>query len=274
MLCITINLDRETERRAALAANFARFAAPGWRLERCQAVEAAEAVALRPDSKLRPAETACFLSHMKALEMALAVDGPVMICEDDIILGPRSATLIPMALATIGSKDWHILFPEIGVGDPPVMLKLFELYRQKMAVSTTVLLDLKFIGEFFFSAAAYIVAGGFKERLLEFLRHTPMDLQYDLVLRRLILGQALRCRVIFPFATSISAAADTSQIQPGQYGVINLVLNEVRRLLWIDRPPDAGRADLPALAASMGDADTVHFTRALEIILSLGFTVQ
>jgi GR25 family glycosyltransferase involved in LPS biosynthesis len=274
MLCVTINLDRETDRRAALAANFARFADPGWRLERCPAVEAAEAAALRPDSKLRPAETACFLSHIKALEMALAVAGPVMICEDDIILGPRSATLITMALATIASKDWHILFPEIDIGDPPVMLKLFELYRQKMKAATTVLLDPKFIGDYFFSAAAYIVAGPFKQRLLGLLRQAPMDLQYDIVLRRLILGQALRCRVIFPFVTSISPAADSSQIQPGQYEVINLVLNEVRRLLWIDRPPDAPRADLAALAAAMGDADTAHFTRALEIILSLGFTVH
>ena len=274
MLCITINLDREADRRAALTANFARFAGAGWRLERCQAIEAAEAVALRPDSPLRPAETACFLSHLKALEMALAVAGPVMICEDDITFGPRSATLITMALTAIGSGDWHILFPEIGVGDPPVMLKLFELYRQKMAAATTVLLDLKFIGEYFFSSAAYIVAGGFKQRLLELLRQAPMDLQYDLVLRRLILGQALRCQVIFPFVTSISPAADSSQIQPGRYGALNLVLNEVRRLLWIDRPPDAARADLAALAAAMGDADTAHFTRALEIVLSLGFTVH
>jgi hypothetical protein len=38
--------------------------------------------------------------------------------------------------------------------------------------------------------------------------------------------------------------------------------------------PIAARADLPALAASMGDADTAHFTRAHEIILSLGFKLR
>ena len=131
MLCLYINLDRQTERRAFVETSFAQFAASAWQLQRIPAIDAETAVTLRSNSRLRPVETACFLSHVKAIETALQDNGPVMICEDDVRFGPQTSRVVPKIISELYPENWDLLFTDIGFGDPKVMIDLFRL-RQGM----------------------------------------------------------------------------------------------------------------------------------------------
>ncbi len=60
MECFYINLDRATERRRAIEANFMNTRMPGWTLTRFPAVDAAN---VSTPGNLTASEKACFLSH-------------------------------------------------------------------------------------------------------------------------------------------------------------------------------------------------------------------
>ena len=87
--CYYINLETAVERREQIEANFSAHAASGWTLTRFAATDAALAADSQVPGTLTSAEKACFLSHRALLRSLQDAVGPVMILEDDAIIGRR-----------------------------------------------------------------------------------------------------------------------------------------------------------------------------------------
>ena len=86
-----INLEGRADRRASLEKNFQDINSRQWRIHRIDAVDVNFVVSNRVEGRLREAEKACFVSHIRAVEKAKECSGPVMIAEDDIWFGKNSS---------------------------------------------------------------------------------------------------------------------------------------------------------------------------------------
>lgn len=233
-----INLADQIHRREFVERNFAAVQRPGWRLSRIDAVTA-EAARDMP-GRIRDAEKACFQSHLRAIEKAQHAAGHVLIAEDDILFGKGSLRSIESALASLAEDDWDILFTDLVIPYAGPMAN-FYMRRQRLARSgdseVLELGDLNFAG-----ATAYIVNHRVRHKVLQALAAgAPLDVPYDLQLRKLIQGKTLRGHVIIPFPTTVSAFADTSQIQDAN--LADAVWTAFRRLTWLER--DIGAAMKP-----------------------------
>lgn len=237
-----INLADQAARRADLEAGFAAHAAPGWNITRVEAVTAAAAA--DAPGPIRDAEKACFLSHIRVLLAARATPGHIFIAEDDIRFGKQSLALVDRAAAALPDPDWDILFADLVIPHPRQMIQLLR-QRRTLAPGQFQLVPL---GEFAFGGSmAYVVHAASREKLLGLLaQDAPMDLPYDLHLRRLIGAGALRARMIFPFPVTQSALGAQSQIQAENRA--DTVWTAFRRLAWAER--DIGEAVAP-----LGEAD-------------------
>src|SRR6266487_4693017 len=129
MECIYINLDSETSRRGAVEQTFRDNCPPSWRLQRLSAVTPTYIGEREIEGNLRDGEKACFLSHLKALDLAREFDGNVLIAEDDILLGNGSALAIEQALGTMAGNDWDLLFTDVCIAGIHAMIELFRLKR-------------------------------------------------------------------------------------------------------------------------------------------------
>ncbi len=230
-----VNLADRQDRRDAVESNFADCAPAQWRLHRVDGVPAQEAAA-RP-GPLTDREKGCFLGHVAALAAAKSAPGHVLIAEDDIFLGRNSAAMIESALARIPEQGWDLVYTDICVSSTAFMLDLFRLrgkFSQNYPYELINLAGLPFAG-----ATAYIVNKNSRERLASQLAAAAsFDIPYDLYLRKLIYEKTLRGFALFPFATTLSALGDQSQIQISAAGP-DLVWNEFRRLVWAERDAEA-----------------------------------
>lgn len=232
MECFYINLDAENDRRTSLEQNFERRADPGWRLNRFSAIHGKTLPHLPPGS-LSNSEKACFLSHREAIRHGCKTPEHFFILEDDVWFGPRSAELILEAISRLQSSHWDVLFTDVCIYEPAVMLELFLRRRQTDESQWPELLDLRTFG--FAGATAYIVNHQSANRLLAQLDSIKiMDTPYDLLLRRWATTGEIQAWCVFPFATSLSGFAENSQIQPEQTKHIELFWNMYRRMICAD----------------------------------------
>lgn len=264
MLCLYINLDREPARRTFVERNFAEFAPAHWSLRRIPAVDGRADPDAARDLKISAAELACIRSHVAALEAACAEPGHVMICEDDVLFGPRSFVLIDAMVGGAVEKPWDILFAEAGFGDPRLMIDLFLRYRQLSGAQQAQLIALP--THTYYGATAYIVHEKAKARLLDLVRALPLSAAYDDLLKRLIVGKDIAANLIFPFATSISQHAEASGIQSGGHLALDHVRNAFRRMMWAGGPPLP--FNLAAAAAAVEDERTGQFADVLRLMLA------
>jgi hypothetical protein len=246
MKCFLINLETETARRAAAEAAFAAAPHAGWELTPVRAVtrERAEKV----PGTLSGGEKGCLLSHREVITAALDDDAPIWIVEDDVAFGRHSFVAADAALAQ--ARDWDVLFTEVAVPDPPDMLKLAASWPAR--ADDFRLIDLRALT--FAGSTSYLLSGPGKRRLAEQLgRLETLDRPYDLLLRDLCQAGALAGRVIFPFVTTISEAADASQIRAGGPPLPDAIWNSFRRLMYVDRDLEACRASAERLFAGLQD---------------------
>lgn len=275
MHCIHLNLDRQTDRREFVERNFGRHADPDWTLHRFPAIDATALPARFATGSLRAAEKACFASHVGALVMALGLAGDVMILEDDVWFGPRSAELVNEARRLLAGTACDLIYPDTCIVDARQMLDLFLLRQEWDTTRRTRLLDareLRFAG-----ATAYVVREHAKAPLAARLAGIDrFDTPFDLVLRDLVARGDLAARTIFPFATSLSAHAEHSQIQPGDTVVADTCWNAFRRIVCAD----AGRLrdEVPAGFGErlpIGTDDAIaDFARVLAFRIAPTFPVK
>ena len=255
--CVYINLAAARDRREALEASFAAAQGGGWSLERFDALGPGD-VAQTPGG-LAPAEKACFASHRAALGARLADDEPVLIVEDDAVFAPQAFGVLDGLLAQ--GAGWDVIYPDVALCDLALMLELARRRDGMVAAGQYLTVDLA--GRSFFGATAYAVRGAAKRRLHAALSAlSELNQPYDLVLRDLCQSGQFRMGVAFPFLTSVSAAADASQIQPGEAAAFDAVLNAYRRAMFVARDAEQCRRDATRLQAAAAE-DTARFAGAI-----------
>ena len=263
MDCLYINLDAQKQRRKFVESNFAMWADPGWKLHRYRAVSKEDLPDRFRSGRIRDSEKACFASHVGALEHALEFSGDTLIVEDDVWFGPQSANVINESRRQLHGRRWDILFADLCVPDPQAMLTLFQMRRACEKSHQFRLLDPKSL-KLFAGATAYLVNASSKGKLLEmFSKVDRIDVPYDLQLRNWIKQDKLTSFVIFPFATSLSKYADSSQIQLNEYVQAEHCMNDFRRLACAD----AGHPELPTQSGGVAADDFAE--RDLEAFLSI-----
>lgn len=232
-----INLASQQDRRQAVERDFAAGDTARWRLTRIEAVTAA--VAAQTPGAARDGEKACLLSHARALEESLRVDGHVLIAEDDIRFGRHTAAAVEEALAIIPDHAWDILFTDVILPGFDRMFQLFRLRQDYDANGHAGLLDL---GDMNFAGSiGYIVNRNARHKLLAAIaQNRPIDAPYDVWLKQLVHGGVLRAFVTFPFATTQSDLGAASQIQASSQKDIRAIWTAYRQLTWRER--DIGQA--------------------------------
>jgi GR25 family glycosyltransferase involved in LPS biosynthesis len=247
--CVFINLPAAQDRREGVEASFAAAAAGDWALQRFEALGPTDVAAL--PGAITPPEKACFASHRAALAQHLEGDDPVLIVEDDAVFAPQAFGVLDGMLAQAG--DWDILYTDAALCDFNLMVHLASRRDAMAARGEYQAVDLK--GRSFFGTTAYAVRGASKRRLHAALTAIDaLDQPYDLALRDLIHAGAFKAAIVFPFVTSLSALADGSQIQGGETAVFDRTLNAYRRLMYVARDLDQGRADAERLAEHTDEA--------------------
>lgn len=260
-----INVGSQADRRAALEAELAQLP-PDWTTTWVEAVTPATLDPARVCPDLRPGENACCQSHRRVMNLAAAAGGHALVLEDDVRLAPRSAELIEGAVNSLPATAWDLLFTDVAIPDPEPMLQLFLLRRRAIAEGRMHLLNLA--GLPFCGSTAYVINGASLARVMAVVDANPHGLPYDLLLRQAIFDGQLSGRLIFPFPTTVSAAADASQIQAASAQGTDLLWNAYRRLMWIGQDLARVEATLASLPAMTGDAESQLMSRILAAALS------
>lgn len=226
-----------------MEAEFARIAPEDVRLERFQAVDAATAAAL--PGQIRAPEKACFLSHRNAIAAHHDGETPLLVLEDDVLLSAEAFG----APALPPGDDWDLLFTDSILADPGTWIRLAKSRPELTRTGRIRVIDLAGVG--FAGAAGYVVNGRSKDRVLAALDGLgPLDIPYDIALRRLVHAGRLRACVTFPFLTSVAPfSAETSQIQPGG-NAADAISDAFRRLMFVGRDIAQSRAEAEAIAAA------------------------
>ncbi len=108
-----INLPERTDRRREVTAELARLgiAVDGDKVAFYAAQRFGDPAGFR-----NIGARGCFDSHLKILEAAADLNGPLLILEDDADFARGIETLMPVALDTLRQTDWSFFY---GFGDPP-----------------------------------------------------------------------------------------------------------------------------------------------------------
>ena len=254
--CVYINLAAAEDRRRSVEASFAAAETTGWALQRFEALGPSD-VASVPGAT-SSAERACFASHRAALAAHLAGDDAVMIVEDDVVFSPQAFGVLDALMAR--HAGWDVIYGEV-VCDFSMMVQLAGRRDALVASDRYQAFDL--MNRPYFAASAYVVRGAAKRRLHAALSAPAgLDQPYDIALRALCHSGQFRMAVAFPFLTTVSILAESSQIQTRENPLFDASLNAFRRLMFVARDLDQCRAEIERLQ-SLADSDTARLTGAI-----------
>ena len=130
MRCVYINLAQALERRESLEKNFYSLAPDNWSIERFNAIDKDFVFETKTSGKLRPGAKACFMSHAKVIRESKNADGHILILEDDAQFGPSSFSVIDSFIREDSHPQWDILFTDVGIPSPSVMIDLLKARRE------------------------------------------------------------------------------------------------------------------------------------------------
>ncbi|HUN24810.1 MAG TPA: glycosyltransferase family 25 protein [Steroidobacteraceae bacterium] len=261
MDCFYINLDRACERREQIERSFGLHHAAGWRLHRFAARGVRHVRESAVIGAASEAAKACFLSHREVIRASLQDQRPIFVLEDDAVFGTQTCAAIERHLAGASMPPWDILFTDALFPDIATMASLvrmrqrWQYQRVEDQVAGYFLIDMAKVN--FASSTAYIVNGQSKSNVVQQLESAKqVDAPYDLFLRRLVHGGRLKALSIFPFVTTLSANADSSQIQKVGAAATDLIWNTFRRLMWTDRSLAQEQAALERIGRELCDEDS------------------
>jgi GR25 family glycosyltransferase involved in LPS biosynthesis len=263
-----INLKGADERQQFLEHNFKQnFPAHRQNLHRVEAVNTTQVAQECIPGKLHSAAKGCFLSHVRAAEIAARFPTHVMIMEDDILFSPKSEATIHAALQMLADREWDLLFTDICTPHPVVMVYLFQLRRKLVKDQSCQLLNLKGIG--FAGSTGYVVNRQSQAKFHAILRQChSLDVPLDLYIRDQVDRGCLTAVAVFPYATSLSHFADASQVSAGDGSIPELAWNCFRRLMWIDAHPELVVQSLRSLGEHCQDPDASAFAQILKTLLA------
>ena len=234
-----INLDRDTVRRGFVEGNFAAHNTLGWTLRRVAAVDGRTLPESVVSARMTKGAVALSTTHRQVVRMSVGTPGHVMIAEDDILFGEKSQKMIETCIAAMEPQSWDLLFTDVCIPLPSDMVKLLVMKRKFGERYTTMnLRGLVFVG-----TTGVIVNERSKEKYLRLLGDDVLfSRPIDILIRDYIHQGHLNGFCTFPFATSISAHADQSEIQTSAVTTQNLLWNAYRRAMW-------GSADIEGVDA-------------------------
>jgi len=269
-----INLDSAIERRIALEKNLNQIRASGITINRIHAFDANYIQQHQVPGSIRSTEKACFLSHIKAIEMSLLQPGPALIIEDDISLGSQSISQIQALIDKVGLSI-DLLFAEICISSLPSMFQLYMLKREllrenKIEVLQTQLFD-------FAGATAYILNHQSKSKLLKMMQKIKsFDLPYDLVLKQLILNGTISSGFIFPFVATLTSNSLNTDIQLAADELPNVVYHSFRKLMYLDAQENMVNYlnDLEKIPHNFYSQEDLVFGKIVSTIMSEKFPIS
>lgn len=256
MDCHFINLDRAADRRASIEASFSAHKTAQWHLNRYPAVDVPYVQRHAVSGTLRDSEKACFMSHRRLIGDQIGAEEAVLVLEDDARFGASTFRHLDHFLATVSDTlTWDILFTDIAIVDPKTMIDLVTMRRELAPTNATRVLDLA--GLPFAGATAYLLNPHSIEKIYGHLETaTPLDIPYDLFLRHLIWQGKIRGHVLFPFVTTVSDWAESSQIQLHDTAYTDLIWNTFRKMVWIDRDIEQARAAIHTIDREVCDDES------------------
>ena len=267
MQCIYINLDEAEARREAVERTFRENCPASWTLERLPAFDRAYVEQAKIPGTLSAGEKACFLSHLRALESSMESDGPVLIAEDDVELGPATAGVLDDVIRRLPPEAWDLLYTEVDVWGIGVhrMIDLWTLHQLLTIQRQFKIVNLRTIP--FAGATCYVVNERSKQKVVDALRtHSPLRTPVDLLLQHLILRRELHGSVVYPFVTSISAESSCSQIQTPDASDGRMLRTAVRRGMWVGCDRAAVEQAIDAIDLGSYDPQTLFQAKILRSI--------
>src|SRR5687767_5837250 len=162
-----INLDRSTERRAAIERQLDRYGlAPFY--ARFPAIDGLSLNS--PRSTIKPGENGCFQSHYRALLSARPRGTFVHMIEDDAVLSPSVRPVIEQAIAQNVFDQFDVLFTDTFVAPHLGMLKFLKTsFDELPATRPLALTDLKVVdlaNQNFACTTSFVVGAKAIDRLL------------------------------------------------------------------------------------------------------------
>ncbi len=274
MECHFINLDEAIDRRLSIESNFDAHRTKDWQLTRFPAINTHYIHHHKVAGTLRDSEKACFMSHRRLIGDQIGTDEPPLILEDDARFGVNTFTQIDHFLNTKSDDvGWDILFTDVAVVDPKTMIDLFLLRRNLASPCFTQLLDLSTLQ--FAGATAYLLNPPSIEKIYTYLgTATPLDIPYDLFLRQLIWEGKIKGYVMFPFVTTVSDWAESSQIQTLDTAYTDLTWNTFRKLMWIDRDIEQTRPAIQAIDREVCDDESRQLATIIAACTSSRFITK
>jgi GR25 family glycosyltransferase involved in LPS biosynthesis len=257
-----INLASQEDRRDFLEQNIQAHNRLDWPCTRIDAVnkDSAQVMEAKYDSSLRHGEIACFLSHRNAIELSLSAESHALILEDDAMFFQHTQSMIVHAIRSMAEDQWDIMVADMCITGTKDMLDHFDWKNKnkgKMEVR-----DLQPV--WFCGSSAYIVNRHSKNKLLELLdQHGTPTWPFDLLVREWIWKGDLKGHYVFPFPITLSHFAQTSQIQPDNILMRDMLWISFRKLICAASEPDEANQWLNALPDAHWDAEALTLARII-----------
>ncbi len=269
---IYINLDSAEARRASISENLRRYLPAEVNVQRLAAFNAAYVQTHKIPGKIRSGEKGCFLSHKAAIKKSIETPGPVLILEDDALIGAGTYDALTNLIAKV-QDNLDMIFTDVTVADLQSMLGLFQLRKTVIESKRIDILDTKKID--FASSTAYVLNDKSKRKLLKFLAaHSALNVPYDLVLKALIMNGDLSSGFAFPFLTTLSSLSSDTQIQLDKDRLNNLVWESFRKLMFFETGAnvEACLADIRRIPDDFYDEQATAMAAIVQLILAKKFT--
>lgn len=215
------------------------------RYERFPAVEASRLEAQR--FKRRPAEAACFLSHLGVLESGRRHGTHLHVMEDDVILGGVAGACLEAICDRGVLAKYDLIYTDTLVPFKPDLVRHYLRLCEQGVARTTGEAGLEGVqlvnlhGRFYACIGSYLVNRDSLDRLIGLLRQeveAGMPLPIDLFIKRLVNAGTLTAACTVPFLTA-TRLEDTlaSTVQGEQYDALVSVLvhNLLRNQFFVDR---------------------------------------
>ena len=273
-----INLDRSTERRAAIERQLDRLGLSQL-YARFPAIDGATLNS--PRSTIKPGENGCFQSHYRALMSARSRGTFVHMLEDDAVLSPSLRPVIEQAIAQNVFDQFDVLFTDTFVAPHLGLLKFlkssFDALPSSRPLDLSNLRVVDLADQNFACTTSFVVGVKSIDRVLALYQQeialgprAPLDL----FLRTAANARQLRAACLFPFVTSfnLDEVAGSTLRQDGkapQPSVI--VLAALRYSFFVDRDLAAARRYLDSATASARSTRDEHralIGEALDFIVS------
>ncbi len=275
MNCFYINLDKATERKSSFENNFLKNKSDQWNLSRFPAVDTNYVETNKIKGVISSSNKACNLSHKFAIKKNLNSKEPVIIMEDDAIIGKETCKLVDATLDSL-AKDksnikWDILYTDVCI---TVATTLIELIHKKQNLSKKKKFELLDLSKFRFAGlSAYILNPNSIKKIHKLINEEEsFNVPLDLYIRNLIHLNKLKGFAIFPFVTSISKKSLISQVALAETSNTDLIWNTFRMMIWTERNSETYKPLLEKIKLNLCDEESNQFATIISSLISSKFT--